>query len=131
MAWTLEKWSFKDERYQDKDFVKRITKDITETAGFIPLAVRFKQMEQAGLRARFFESEFTSHDFSDMYLNHPELDIMPDDDLEDVIEKTKLREQYILEVKQKAQQRNAARIEKGSEEPQPSQKKVEDVEKTV
>ena len=27
--------------------------DIVETAGFIPLEVRFKQMEQAGFRAQF------------------------------------------------------------------------------
>ena len=32
---------------------------IVETAGFVPLAVRFKQMEQAGYRARFNESEFS------------------------------------------------------------------------
>lgn len=131
MAWTLEKWSFRDDRYTDKDFVKRITKDITETAGFIPLAVRFKQMEQAGLRARFFESEFTSHDFSDMYLNHPEFDIMPDDDLEDVIEKTKLRENYIMEVKKAAQARNAARVEKGNEEPQPRKTSIQEEEKNT
>ena len=47
--------------------------DIVETAGFIPLEVRFKQMEQAGYRAQFFESEFSSKDVSDMYLNHPSM----------------------------------------------------------
>ena len=31
--------------------------DIVETAGFVPLAVKFKQMEQAGIRAQFFQSE--------------------------------------------------------------------------
>ena len=44
--------------------------DIVETAGFIPLEVRFKQMEQAGFRAQFFENEFSSKDVTDMYLNH-------------------------------------------------------------
>ena len=34
--------------------------DIVETAGFIPLEVRFKQMEQAGFRAQFFEENSDS-----------------------------------------------------------------------
>ena len=54
--------------------------DIVETAGFVPLEVRFKQMEQAGFRAQFFESEFSSKDVTDMYLNHPEFDITPEDE---------------------------------------------------
>ena len=58
--------------------------DIVETAGFIPLEVRFKQMEQAGIRAQFFESEFSSKNVQDMYLNHPEFDLTPEDDIEDV-----------------------------------------------
>ena len=65
--------------------------DIVETAGFIPLEVRFKQMEQAGYRAQFFESEFSSKDVSDMYLNHPEFDLTPEDDIEEAMEKMELR----------------------------------------
>ena len=74
---------------------KAWNEDIVETAGFVPLEVRFKQMEQAGYRARFFESEFTSKDVSDMYLNHPEFDITPEDDIEDAMQKIMLRQAYI------------------------------------
>lgn len=81
--------------------------DIVETAGFIPLAVRFKQMEQAGYRARFSENEFTSRDISDMYLNHPEFDITPEDDFEEAQEKFMLRQQYIKEITEKVRKRNA------------------------
>lgn len=89
--------------------------DIVETAGFVPLEVRFKQMEQAGYRARFFESEFSSKDVSDMFLNHPEFDITADDDYEDVMEKTLLRQEYINQIKKEIQARNAATDTKKSE----------------
>ena len=97
--------------------IKGWNKVITETAGFIPLAVRFKQMEQAGFRARFFESEFTSKDMQDMYLNHPEFDITPEDDLEEAYEKMQLRQAWINEVKKQVKERNlaAANEEKDSE----------------
>lgn len=79
--------------------------DIVETAGFIPLEVRFKQMEQAGIRAQFFESEFGSKDFQDMYLNHPEFDLTPEDDIEEAMEKIQLRQAWINQVKNDARQR--------------------------
>lgn len=82
--------------------------DIVETAGFIPLEVRFKQMEQAGIRAQFFENEFTSHDVTDMYLNHPEFDITPEDDIEEAMEKIQLREAYINSVKEEVRKRQEA-----------------------
>lgn len=85
--------------------------DIVETAGFIPLEVRFKQMEQAGFRAQFFESEFTSKDVSDMYLNHPEFDITGEDDIEEAMEKIKLREEYINQVKQEIMKRKGIEAE--------------------
>lgn len=88
--------------------------DIVETAGFVPLEVRFKQMEQAGYRARFFESEFTSKDVSDMYLNHPEFDITAEDDMEDAMQKIMLRQAYINQVKEEARKR--AEIEAQEEE---------------
>ena len=80
--------------------------DIVETAGFVPLEVRFKQMEQAGIRAQFFESEFGSRDFSDMYLNHPEFDLSPEDDIEEAMEKISLRQQWIEHVKSEARKRS-------------------------
>ena len=80
--------------------------DIVETAGFIPLEVRFKQMEQAGYKAQFFQSEFTSKDVTDMYLNHPEFDINAEDDIEDALEKMQLRNAYIKSVKEAIRKRN-------------------------
>lgn len=82
--------------------------EIVETAGFIPLEVRFKQMEQAGIRAQFFESEFGSKDFQDMYLNHPEFDLTPEDDIEEALEKIKLRQAWIESVKENARKKKAA-----------------------
>lgn len=99
--------------------------DIVETAGFIPLEVRFKQMEQAGFRAQFFESEFSSKDVTDMYLNHPEFDITPEDDVEEAYEKMQLRAAYIRSVKEAVQARKQAdqsREEKAESEAKGSKK---------
>lgn len=82
--------------------------DIVETAGFVPLEVRFKQMEQAGIQAQFLESEFGSKDFRDMYLNHPEFDLTPEDDIEDAYEKMQLRAAWINKVKAAAKSRAEA-----------------------
>lgn len=82
--------------------------DIVETAGFIPLEVRFKQMEQAGIRAQFFESEFSSKNVQDMYLNHPEFDLTPEDEIEEAMEKINLRMQWIQHVKDEVRKKKAA-----------------------
>lgn len=91
--------------------------NIVETAGYVPLAVKFKQMEQAGIRAQFFASEFDSKDVRDMYLNHPEFDLTPEDDLEEAMEKIQLRQAYINQVKEEAKKRTleAQREEKAGE----------------
>lgn len=99
----------------NSDQAKAWKEDIVETAGFVPLEVRFKQMEQAGYRARFNESEFSSRDISDMYLNHPEFDITPEDDFEEMIEKTEMRNKWINYVKEEVRKRNAATDSKLSE----------------
>lgn len=81
--------------------------DIVETAGFVPLAVKFKQMEQAGIQAKFLSSEFNSRDVSDMYLNHPELDLTGEEDYEEAMEKIQARAAYIKQVKEAVKARNA------------------------
>lgn len=88
---------------------------LTETAGFIPLDVKFKQMEQAGFMAHFLESEFSSRDISDMYLNHPEFDITPEDDYEEMYEKIQMRAAWIEEVKKQAYERNSKQSESTTE----------------
>lgn len=90
--------------------------EIVETAGFIPLEVRIKQMEQAGFRAQFFESEFTSKDVTDMYLNHPEFDITAEDDIEEAMEKIEAREAWINKVKEEVRKRNAAETDVNDDE---------------
>lgn len=81
--------------------------DIVETAGFVPLAVRMKQMEQAGYVAQFTHADFDSKDMRDIWFN-PELEILPGDDLEDIHEKLMAREAYIEAIKaRKASQSDA------------------------
>lgn len=73
---------------------------IVETAGFVPLEVKMKRFEQAGLRAQFREQDFDSQDYRDMYLN-PDVIIYPSDDLEQVQEKLNLQAQIYNEIVQK------------------------------
>ena len=80
---------------------------ITETAGFVPLEVKLKQFEQNGLRAQFNESEFTSSDYRDMYLN-PDFEIYPGDELEEVQEKVELQRKYIIEKLEMLKEKNKA-----------------------
>lgn len=89
------------------DICARMSKRVTETAGFEPLEVRFKKMEQAGFRAQFFESDFDSADLREIYLHHPEFTLQEGDELEDVIEKDAMRSAFIrglLEKKAAAKQ---------------------------
>lgn len=91
----------------DKEDVARLdwqpskegNKYITETAGFIPLEVKMKQFEQNGLIAQFQVSDFTSHDYRDIYLNHPNFEITPEDELEDIQEKLQARTAYVESLK--------------------------------
>lgn len=65
---------------------------LTETAGFIPLDIKFKQFTQNGIVASFSESDFDSHDYNEIY-NDDSLTITPYDDLEDVQSKLFLQAQ--------------------------------------
>lgn len=73
---------------------------IVETAGFVPLEVKFKRFEQNGLIAQFNESEFTSSDLRDIYLT-PDFEISPEDDFEEVQEKLIAQQNYIIQLKDK------------------------------
>ena len=72
--------------------------DIVETAGFVPLAVRFKQLEQNGYVAQFKRSDFDSQDMRDIWFN-PEFEILPGDDLEEVEAKVRARNEFINAIK--------------------------------
>lgn len=80
---------------------------IVETAGFVPLEVRFKQMELAGYRAQFQASDFTSSDLRDIYLA-PDLSYSEADELEDIMEKERMRSALIEQIRQ----RNTQQTEK-------------------
>lgn len=69
---------------------------ITETAGFVPLPVKFKRFLENGLVAQFKENDFTSSDWRTLYADDPDLDISPDDEFDEVQVKLELREQKRL-----------------------------------
>lgn len=70
---------------------------LVETAGFVPLDVRMKQMEQQGYIAQYQASDFTSDDLRAIWLD-PELEILPGDDLEEIQEKSLRREMLRQEI---------------------------------
>lgn len=97
------------------------TEDIVETAGFVPLAVRFKQLEQNGYVAQFKRSDFDSQDMRDIWFN-PEFEILPSDDLEEVEAKVRARNEFINAVRA----RNASQSDApapGDGETSPEEKK--------
>lgn len=95
--------------YKCKPYTANFTDDselnpcIVETAGFVPLEVRFKQFEQNGLRAQFTEDQFTSNDLRQIYLS-PDLQIYPGDDLIDIEEKLDAQRELMIKIqKEKAE----------------------------
>lgn len=68
--------------------------DIVETAGFIPLEVRFRKLQENGQRVMLRASEFDSVDMRKMYLDD-EFRVEPDDELEDIEEKLAKRQAYM------------------------------------
>lgn len=77
---------------------------IVETAGFVPLDVKFKQFEQNGIRAQLVASDFDSSDMRQIYFGENNT-IYPNDDIETVNEKLlrqALTRQQILKTKTSA-----------------------------
>ena len=50
---------------------------IVETAGFVPLQVKFKRFEEQGTILQFQSSEFTASDLRQLYLS-PDTEIYPE-----------------------------------------------------
>lgn len=84
-------------QFDDSDKSKWITKNgkpaegneyIIETAGFVPLSVKFKQFEQNGYIAKFHIDDFDSSDYNSLYAD--DVLIGPDDDEFDVADKIEL-----------------------------------------
>lgn len=85
---------------------KELNPVVVETAGYVPLDVRFKQMEQAGIRAQFFASEFTSDELRNVYFGE-NTEIYPGDDLEEIQEKLMLQEQIKAQILQSKEIQNS------------------------
>lgn len=92
--YVIDKYSPKYASFTDD---KELNPVIVETAGFVPLEVKFKQFEQNGLQAQFNVSEFTSSDYRDMYLG-PNTEILPTDDLEEIQAKLELQNEVRLNI---------------------------------
>lgn len=69
---------------------------IVETAGFVPLSVKFKQFEQNGYIAKFNVDDFDSSDYNSLYSD--DILIGPDDDEFDIADKIELFNQRKLEL---------------------------------
>lgn len=76
---------------------------IVETASFVPLEVRLKRLEENGIRAQFAQDmDLTSEEMRTLYL-HPDFEITPYDELEEIEEKLLARQSYLQQLlKQKA-----------------------------
>lgn len=74
---------------------------LTETAGFEPLEVKFKRMEQAGYKAALNMDEYTSADMYEFYLQHPEFDLNKYDDLETAKAKLDARNEFMKSYSEK------------------------------
>lgn len=101
---------------------------IVETAGFVPLAVKFKQFEQNGYIAKFNVDDFDSSDYNSLYQD--DVLIGPDDDEFDVADKIalfKARKLAILNEKAKLAETNEAErnVVERSEVSQASQDKTQ------
>lgn len=69
---------------------------IVETAGFVPLSVKFKQFEQNGYIAKFNVDDFDSSDYNSLYAN--DVLIGPEDDEFDIADKIELFRQRKFEL---------------------------------
>lgn len=69
---------------------------IVETAGFIPLSVKFKQFEQNGYIAKFSADDFDSSDYKSLYQD--DVLIGPDDDDFDVADKIALFKERKMQI---------------------------------
>lgn len=69
---------------------------IVETAGFVPLSVKFKQFEQNGYIAKFNVDDFDSSDYAKLYQD--DVLIGPDDDEFDIADKIALFKERKIQI---------------------------------
>lgn len=73
---------------------------LVETAGFVPLEVRFQRLVESGQRVQLQAQEFDSVDMRKLYLDD-EFRIEPDDELEDIYEKMNARKAFMESLRAK------------------------------
>lgn len=78
---------------------------IVETAGFVPLQIRFKQLQEAGYRQRLYHEQFDGTDIEVIEKN-AEFDILAGDDLETVLRKQQAKARTYLELLRDENQAN-------------------------
>lgn len=71
---------------------------ITETAGFVPLEVRFQKLVENGIQLQLKAQEFDSVDMRKLYLDD-EFRVEPDDELEEIQSKLEARADYLAKLK--------------------------------
>lgn len=71
---------------------------VTETAGFVPLEVRFQRLIENGIQLQLKAQEFDSVDMRKLYLDD-EFRVEPDDELEDIQTKLEARAEYLAKLK--------------------------------
>ena len=99
-----------------------------ETAGFVPLSVKFKQFEQNGYIAKFNVDDFDSSDYNRLYSD--DVLIGPDDDEFDVADKIELfnqRKRELLAKKLAETNETEQSVAERSEVSQASQSKIQEV----
>lgn len=85
---------------------------IVETAGFVPLEVRLKRLEENGIRAQFAQDmDLTSEEMRTLYL-HPDFEITPYDELEEIEEKLTARQVYLEKLLQQKAAANDSIVDK-------------------
>lgn len=85
-----------------KDWQSNISKeewneDLVDTTSYIPLDLRLKQLERAGVRARLKSTDFSMSELRQIYDNH-ELEYTKDDELEDILDKETKRRELIAQI---------------------------------
>lgn len=73
---------------------------VTETAGFVPLEVRFQKLIENGIKLQLNAKEFDSVDMRKLYLDD-EFRVEPDDELEDIQVKLDKRAAFLADFKAK------------------------------
>lgn len=99
---------------------------ITDTAGFEPLDVKFKKFEQNGIIAQLHSSDFDSASLREMFLSD-NMQVYPDDDIEDVYSKLALQRDFANRIHQDKLRTLSAKDEEQSDEEKSGESTKSDV----